>query len=450
MKRIVFALFAVSLCLSSALAQDPLAERLDAYLDAHVEASGFMGNVLVAQGDAVLFAQSYGASDLERALPNDSQSVFRIGSVTKQFTAAAILRLQQEGRLAVTDPLSTYVPDYPHADRITLHQLLSHSAGVPNYTSLPDFVDFADEPHTTDTLIDRFRHLDLDFEPGSRFTYSNSGYVLLAAVIERVTGLSYGEYLQASILGPLGMHDTAVEVSTEIVPNGVRGYGRSRGELVPAMAWDATVASAGGALLSTTDDLLVWARALASGMVVAPEAWASMTAPAVTVDAATSYGYGMFVGQDRGRDVAFHSGGTFGFAAATAMYPAEDLTVVVLSNVEQAPSPSIASDLAAIALGDHVDAPRVRTAVALDEDVLAAYEGRYELAPDLVATIALDGDLLTLDVPGQGVYTLQAEAVDAFFLQEVDVQLTFDRDGGLVTGIVVHQGGQQLPGARVN
>jgi CubicO group peptidase (beta-lactamase class C family) len=163
-------------------------------------------------------------ASLEHEVANTVETKFRIGSITKQFTAAIILKLQDQGRLDVQAPVATYLPDYPHGDRITLHHLLTHTAGIPNMTSLPDYQEWMKRPTTMDEVIGRFKDLRLEFEPGEKYIYSNSGYVLLTQVIETVSGQPYADYLQEQLLMPLGMESTGYEHPNEVVEGLAHGY----------------------------------------------------------------------------------------------------------------------------------------------------------------------------------------------------------------------------------
>lgn len=454
MNRLFLALLAALLPLlpiTAARASDDLARGLDAYLSAHAEATGFMGAALVARGDQVILARGYGSADLEAGVPNEAATVFRLGSLTKQVTAAAVLRLHEQDALSVDDMLATHLPGYPNGERITLRQLLSHSAGIPNYTALPSFVDFTRDPYTTEELVALFRDLPLDFEPGSRFSYSNSGYVLLTAVVESVTGRTYGEYVQEAFFEPLGMTRTAYDDAREVVPDRATGYERDGPGYRNAAYVDMSVPSGAGALRSTVFDLLTWSRALAGGEVLGPEALRMMLEPSVAMDPSgrTSYGFGVMISDEGGHRTVSHSGGIHGFSTALATYPDDDVTVVVLSNVQGSPSPAIAADLAAIAFGGTVEAPRARTTVAVDPKVLEAYVGGYEIGPGMIIDVAAEEGALFVEIPGQGRYELLAEGENGFFVPELDVELSFSREGDAVARMVVIQGEQVMPARKV-
>lgn len=206
-----------------------IANEMTAYLEAYSETGFFIGSVLIAYAGEVLLRQGYGMANLEHSVANSSQTKFRLGSVTKQFTAAAILQLQEQGLLKVNNPISTYLPNYPEGNQITVHQLLTHTAGIPNYTSFPDYVHQQRTAMTLDETIAWFSDKPLEFTPDDRYSYSNSGYTLLTKLIEVVSGQSYADYLQHHIFEPLGMIDSEYDKAEPILPHRASGYALTRG-----------------------------------------------------------------------------------------------------------------------------------------------------------------------------------------------------------------------------
>lgn len=223
-------------------AVNPLVAEMEAFLQAHTDHRQFMGTVMVVRDGETLLNLGYGMADLSQEIPNTPQTRFRIGSVSKQFTAAAILQLQDRGLLDVQAPVKTYLPDYPHKT-VTLHHLLTHTAGLPNLTSTPEYFEWMQRPATLEELIARFRDLPLEFEPGSQHRYSNSGYVLLTQVIEILSGQSYDDYVQDNLLTPLGMSNTGYDGSFPGLATGYRGNARDY-QIVPVA--DPTAAQGAG------------------------------------------------------------------------------------------------------------------------------------------------------------------------------------------------------------
>jgi CubicO group peptidase (beta-lactamase class C family) len=285
--------------------------------------------VLVAKGDAVLLNQAWGEANVEWAVANTPETRFRIGSISKQFAAAALLLLEERGELKTSDLVKGFVPDAPAAwAPLTLHHLLTHTSGIPNVTSLPEFpTHWKWVPTTIDEMVSRFRERPLVFAPGSKFAYSNSNYLLLGYIIERVSGMSYAKFLRERILEPLGLRDTGLDSNRTILPRRASGYVNVAGELENAAYSEMTVPHAAGAMYSTTHDLHRWMRSLFSGKLLSPSSLAKLLTPEKG-----NYAYGLRVATEDGRNVVEHGGSIAGFSAQLSYYPDDQLTVVVLAN----------------------------------------------------------------------------------------------------------------------
>jgi len=296
--------------------------------------SVFSGSVLISQHGHVLLSKGYGFADRDQKTPNGPQTRFGIASNTKQFTAAAILLLEVQGKLKVTDRICTYIPQCPSAwGVITIKELLTHTSGIPDYiNTLPDFVGYAGPPLTPLQIIAHFRDLPLEFAPGTTFKYDNSGYIVLGYIIEQVSGLSYEAFLQKYILTPLNLSDTGYNNNS----NGV-AIGYSGGGLTPAEPWDPWFPFAAGGLYSTVEDMNRWEQSLTTDALLPAASRAEMFAPQVAIaDApplAAGYGYGFFIVTESGRPtMIWHDGAIPGFASMEARYPVDDVTVIILSN----------------------------------------------------------------------------------------------------------------------
>jgi CubicO group peptidase (beta-lactamase class C family) len=451
-RHILSLLLATLLGVAFAQAEPGLEEEMDSYLQAHVATGRFMGTVLVARGDEVLFERAYGMADLELGAPNTPRTRYKVGSLTKQFTAALILKVQEEGRLSVEDTLATYLPDFPRGEEITVHQLLNHTAGVFNYTNSPDLPQLARQELTLDELIATFADRPLDFEPGTNFNYSNSGYILLTKIIEVASGMSYGDYLR-TLLEPLDVASLEPYSLREITPERASGYALAEGGLENALFIDPSIPAGAGNMIATAHDLYRWNRALMTGELLSEASREAMFSGGVAVDPmnpSLSYTYGWFAEERFGRPAIGHGGGIFGFSAMNSFYPEDDLIVIVLGNIEVAPSDRIAQDLAAIVLGEAYELPALRTAIELGPEVLERYVGVYELMPDVTLTISLDEGRLYGQLTGQPRFELVPESEAEFFLQEVDAQVHFEVDeAGNATGLVLYQGGQAIPASRL-
>lgn len=330
--------------------------QADAYLTHLADTGAFRGSVLVARGGTVLLSKGYGPADERAAIPNTPRTRFRIGSITKQFTAMAILVLQERGKLDVRDPMCRYVTPCPQAwAPITLEQLLTHTSGIPDYTNFADFPGVIGTPVSLPDLIARFADRPLDFPPGVRWSYSNSGYILLGAVIERVAGQSYAAFLQDHIFGPLGMTDSGYDVNSPALPAHATGYLSAH---VKPVYLDMSEFYAAGALYSTVEDLHTWNLALAAHHLISKQSTDAMLAAHIPCPANgcalptdLGYGYGWFVAKDAGRTLIYHLGHIDGFLTFNGFYPDDDLDVVVLSNMDSSPVLAISTHLGEMPLG---------------------------------------------------------------------------------------------------
>jgi CubicO group peptidase (beta-lactamase class C family) len=339
---------------------DPRIDRacLEQQLTPFVEAIGAgwpasfrpTGIVHVAAAGQTLYSLGVGASDLEQELPNTPSTSFRVGSITKQFTAAAILKLAEQGRLAVTDTIGDHLPEYPAVGAgITLHQLLSHTAGLFNYTQNAALMERRDQPLSPDELLASFWNEPLDFEPGTQFGYSNSNYVVLGAIIERVTGQTYAEYMQEAIFEPAGLKRTTVGDAEGLVDR-ASGYASDRfGELEPAFPIDMSVPYAAGSVRSTALDLVRWHRVLGTDLVLNASSRALLTTPVLA-----EYAYGWGVATQDGLEVVRHNGGIDGFLSDFVRVPELDLAIVVLLNATSVDPEAISNAALRCALGQDI------------------------------------------------------------------------------------------------
>ena len=443
----------------SRIAQNPAqTAELDAYLQAHYETGRFMGAAIVSQSDEfqsgeTVFVNSYGMANLEHQVPHTRSTKFRIGSITKQFTAAAILQLQDRGLLDVQAPIATYLPDYPNGERITLHHLLTHTAGIPN---LNDYLELIKQPITLEDLIARFRDLPLDFEPGEQYRYSNSGYTLLTQVIEQVSGQSYADYLQTQLFTPLNLEDTGYEHPLAVIDALANGY-RFMGEGYQQAEYINTAVSAGaGGLYSTLGDLVRWHQFLMNADkrpagILSDAAITAMKSPQVAMgeDAPDlSYGYGLVIGK---QGFIFHAGGINGFMTYLGSLPEQGITVAVLSNVENANPSLMAEDLLAILRGESYDLPTNEAAATVDLDVLEGYIGTYQVTPEFQVAITVESGQLHIQGTGQPMIPLYPASENEFFARMLEFRIVFNTAlDGTVESATLLQNGQELPAPRVD
>lgn len=405
----------------------------------------FSGAVLVARDGDLLLDKGYGLANREWDRENDGQTKFRIGSLSKQFTAAAVLLLQERGQLDLDAPVKSWLPNAPAGwDAVTVRHLLSHTSGIPDFTRAEDYERLKTLPTTTEALLSRFRERPLEFQPGEGFAYSNSGYVVLTAVIEAVSGQSYADFLAANIFAPLGMGDSGYDRADVVLPKRAAGYGLTRDGIVNADVVDMSVPAGAGGLYSTTRDLLKWEQGLFGGRLLNARSLALMTEPV-----RQSYALGLAVSEVEGRRTIWHNGAIDGFRSYMAYDPGDRTTVIVLANVEGDSATKVGMDLLTLARGGSVTLAAERQALQLTEDALADYVGVYDLAPGFALTVSVTKGSLWVQATGQQPAELTAERPDAFFLTVVDAQITFARNAaGVVESLVLHQGGRDMPARR--
>lgn len=371
-------------------ASPPLEAAADALLAPYLETENFSGAVLVARGDEVLLAKGYGLASRELGVPVTPETVFHLASVSKPFTAAAVLLEAERGKLALTDPVARFVPDYPRGDEITIHQLLTHTSGIPDVNRLPVYEQLAARPQTPESLVAAFRDEPLEFSPGERYAYSNSNYELLALVLERVSGLRYGDLLRERIFAPLGLAATGHHGDAgAIIPGAAVGYAPVGLGVERAPWFDWSVKTGNGSLYSTVGDLFRFARALVAGRLLSP----ASVAKAFT-DHVDGTGYGWFVRERHGRRQLHINGRSPGFGSYLGIYPDDELTVVVLGNLYNSVATPLGVDLAALVFGEPPTSPRLERRRLSPEDI-ARTVGTYRFGDDFYEpglTVAVDSE----------------------------------------------------------
>lgn len=335
---------------TGSLIQPGAMSEIDAWLSQMSQDGDFTGSVLVAQNGEVLLSKGYGLADRQQGTPNLPQTRFRLGSVTKQFTAMAILILQQQGKLDVQDRICQYIDACPQEwQAITIHHLLTHTSGIHNFTNMLSYRWLMAKPTTPEQTMDVFNDLPLDFQPGERYKYSNSGYVVLGSIIERASGQTYEEFLQQEIFTPLKMNNTGYEHPDSGV---AVGYSRTSAEK-PAQFIDMSVPFAAGALYSTVEDMLLWDQALYTEQLLPRSMLELMFTKHTSMgEENASYGYGWMIMEDGERTIVQHGGGINGFRSLIVRYPEEKVLVVILSNQENTPVEEVWSSIDKQLFGD--------------------------------------------------------------------------------------------------
>ena len=351
------------------------AAKIDALLQQYVTNRQFNGTVLVAEKGQVIFKKGYGMANMEWNIPNAPDTKFRLGSITKQFTAMLIMQLVEQGKLKLNGKITDYLPDYPKAtgDKITIHHLLTHTSGIPSYTGFPKFFEtMSRDPYTPEAFTKEFANLPLEFEPGSKFLYNNSGYFLLGVIIEKVTGKSYADVLKANLLTPLKLTDTGYDLASPILPKRATGYEKRGSSYVNAPYLDMSIPYAAGSLYSTVEDLYRWDQALYGDNLLSASAKTTMFTPFLE-----DYAYGWGVGKTKVGQlkdsllVIGHGGGINGFNTLISRFPKDQQLVVLLNNTGGAPLNGIRENILRILYDQPVEAPKKPITDLLRQSVMS-------------------------------------------------------------------------------
>jgi CubicO group peptidase (beta-lactamase class C family) len=400
-------------------------------MKAYTEQRKFCGAVLVAKGNEILLREGHGLANVEHNILNKPETVFRIGSMTKPFTAILIMQLVEEGKLKLQDRLNQYLPDYPNGECITVHHLLSNTSGIPDYIVMEGYEKIMKQRVSLPELFKLFCDEALIFEPGSDFGYSNSNWVMLGYIIEQLTNKPYVDVLHERIFKPSGMTHSGVDWERPIIPHRATGYIDRGTDLMNAELIDDTTMHGAGAIYSTIDDLYRWDRALHSDVLLPQEVLRQMWMP-VSQNDGGQYGYGWEIRRLFDRQVIGHSGGLPGYVSDIARFVDEDLVVIMLSNLGSTAHGDIMRDLSAIVLDKPYEFPEKRTFVAVDPAIFSEYVGRYELTyfgRKSILNFSIEGQNMVMKVQGLPKATLNAMSTTTFFARSKgEVELTFVRD----------------------
>ena len=449
-KLALFLLVAVSAATSFAQTPAPSADvaaKVDEYMNARLDAKGSGGSVLIMKGGKPLAAKGYGLADADKKAPIKADTKFRIGSVTKQFTAALILMLQEDGKLNVQDPVCKYLDPCPESwQPVTLHHLLSMTSGITSITSLPNWrTELRFKDLTPAEVVAQVAALPLKAKPGEVYEYSNTNYIVLGSIIEKLSGKSYEAVLNERIIKPLGLKNTGLDDGKKQLPNSASGYTMKAGAPAKADAVSILTPFSAGAMYSTTEDLYAWQTALLGGRVFKKKE----TLDAMLTPNKNNYAYGLIVVTDRkGRKRVTHGGGIEGFIADAVYFPEEELFIAALTNNERDSMAELMLALNAIAVGEPYTLPKKRVAIKVDPAILDTYVGEYRLGP-MTLKIERGPEGLTLEPTGQSKTQLHAETETDFFLNVVDATLKFVKDqNGKVTGLEFTQAGRTSKAVR--
>jgi len=434
---------------------DSITQKLDEYLISANNFHKFNGSALIAQQGKILLQKSYGYKNFARHILNDNSTIYQIGSVTKQFTSTVILKLQEEGKLSITDNLSKYFPEFKYAGKITLENLLAHTSGIYNYTNDIGAEDSAivcnpiNKKLVTDII---FKH-EPSLKPGTQFQYSNSNYYLLGLIIEKISGKSYEQNVRDIIFAPLQMNHSLFDFKHSSDTNIATGYQNiSDTNQIEATAWrwDSTVTYAAGGIFSTTGDMYKWAKAIANNEILSPDSWKDALTPQLQ-----NYGFGWYIDSLYGHKTIAHGGGLPGFTDYLCYFPAEGITIILLSNEGwfNEGLTTINSNLSAILFHKPYELVHKRVFAELSPEALKKYIGRYDFDKKHHVYITLENDTLQMEAPQGGLpkSPLFAEDETNFYLKIIDARIEFVKDAsGNISELIAHYNGKNEVCKKVN
>ncbi|MEM6264939.1 MAG: serine hydrolase domain-containing protein [Bacteroidota bacterium] len=379
---------------------DSISQKLDAYLDAHVANNQFNGNVLISKGDSVVYFRSLGMADRAFGIPNDDSTKFLIGSITKPFTAYGILLLAQQGKLSLKDRLSTYFPDFPHADRITIEQLLTHRSGLTDYHAFPDWKAKSKGDITPQQTLDQVAEKPLIFEPGSKFSYTNTGYIFLGLIIEQVSGRSFEAFMQQEVIIPLGLKYTGVASNEQVIPHLAEGYTTNPRETQKADYINYRQPYASGNMYSTPWDLWKFTQAVMNHTLLPSE-----TTERIFNNSVYGYGWGIRT-FDRVKAYGHH-GGMNGFTGSITFLPEEAYFICFLTNDDNTPNYTLSEDLVSMVMNKPVALPLPEKLIPLTPDMKHLVVGKYHkgtIDEDSECNLIRERDFLTVSEENNKLY----------------------------------------------
>ncbi|AXT19450.1 DUF3471 domain-containing protein [Flavobacteriaceae bacterium AU392] len=524
-----------------------LETQINNYINSVYKPNESGATVLVGKGGKTIYRKAFGLSNLELETKMKPENVFEIGSITKQFTAIAILMLEEQGKLKVTDNITKYISDYPtQGATITIHNLLNHTSGIKDYTSMENFIKLVRTDMSPTELIDVFKNEPMDFRPGERFLYSNSGYVLLGHIIEIVSGQSYEGFIEKYIFDKIEMSSSTYGKTKQIIKNRASGYQQNGNDYVNSEYLSLTLAYAAGALMSNIDDLYKWQKALNTNQLITRKSYEkAINGSTLNNGEHITYGYGLDTNNIQGSKSISHNGSTLGYATMGIYMPEEDVFVSVLTNCDCKSPDAIANKIAALvigkpfpnkedaivlnenqlkkwvgayefegsiirhitlkgkqlfsqkegstnveiypmtasnfifdggttvydfytenekrmvkmtsngisAMGKGIDkaSPSEKKEISLPLDVLKQYVGKYELAPDFIIEVTIDGTQIFAQATGQGRFELFAEDKTNFFVKVVAAKVRFNKDASSkVESLTLFQGGQEMLAKKID
>lgn len=444
MRKLYLYNFLFLLSITGAYSQNsPIEKQLDELFTRQFKPTGPGCAILVAKKGAVIYKKAFGSAQLELNVPMQADMVFKIASVTKQFTAVAILQLVEQGKIGLQDSLQKFIPDFPSKGHtITIEHLLTHTSGIRDYMQI-DYrgTNMERWDQTPRQVIDSFKKFSLEFAPGTQYRYSNSGYYLLGYIIEKVSGKTYQQYIQENLLTPLALNHSFFDMGNNLIPNKVNGYRQEGKDYVNADFWSPSIAYAAGGLLSNTEDLYHWFKGLLAYKIVKKELLEKAFTPFRLKDGSPlTYGYGWYIQHMSSIKSIEHSGKMNGFTSNATYYPDQDVYIAVLFNCENAAKDDISKEVTEIVLGQ-----ALQTGTQQSDKTLDTYVGMYNLttSPNRSIEVFKENNRLLAKVSGQQTFEVLFQSATKFQLKNIkDMTGEFIVENGVVTKIMMSQNGQ--------
>ncbi len=410
---------------------DPLTAQINAYLLAHVNNAKFNGSVFLAKGDSILYHQHYGLADRANEIAISDSTKFLIGSITKPFTAMAILLLEQDGALSLNDPLSKYFPDFPIADSVTIEQLLTHTSGIRDYHDFPDWPERSQSDIIPMDVIEQVKTDPYRFPPGTSFRYSNTGYILLGLIIEQVSKSSFDAYLNKAIIAPLGLKNTGVITNEWSPENLAKGYSTSPRETTPAAYINYNQPYSSGNMFATCQDLKTFTLAVMHSDLLPAEKTAE-----VFSNNAGYYGYDWGIRDFDGIKAYGHHGGMNGYWGSITFIPESETFLCFLTNDDNTPKYTINKALVDMLKGSEAEIPKPYDWRAIDNDTKEEVIGHYLVKAGDTLTVFEESDQLFMKETGQLAYELFQVGENRFVMTMQEFDVSFGNDTVRFNGMV--------------
>jgi CubicO group peptidase (beta-lactamase class C family) len=425
MKKVVFVLYLLIAIIFKMQSQE-LPQKIDSLLLSYAKINRFNGTALVYIKGKVILEKGYGYQDIENKIPNTPNTIFQVGSITKQFTTTVILKLAEENKLTLQDKLTKYFPDYPRGDEIKIEHLLSHTSGIYEYFRNPLYHQSkAEKPLTKEDRMAFFKDKPMDFNPGTNFSYCNSGYELLGLIIEKITRKPYEKVVNEMIFKPLKMVNSGFDFNGLKSSLKAKPYTLySKDKSIESIPWDSTFTYSAGALYSNVKDMYLWHEGLLKNKIIKKSSLEKAYTPVLN-----GYGYGWWIDSFYNKKIVSHGGNVDGFTSQFTRVPEDDICIVLLNNTYNHEIETIANSILAILYNKPY---KMLEGIALSNDDLKKYEGEYEVNSDYHVTISIDENHLFAKINNHPKFELFAQNSESFFSKEEDLRMKFKSDNSTV------------------